>query len=60
MKSRTARFTGNTMDLQELRDWVMMSCADLEGDCKVTVNQRSGGMNNGVTITEITVREWDE
>lgn len=37
----------------------MMSCADLEGDCKLTVSQKQGGMNNGMTVTEFTVHEWD-
>lgn len=57
MLTRTMVFSGGRLTLQELRDFAMMSCADLDGDSPVDISQKPGGMNGGIASTEIQVHE---
>jgi hypothetical protein len=56
-KSRIAVFQGSYITLQELREFVMISLADLDGETSVSFSQDGGGMNGLVASTKITVWE---
>jgi hypothetical protein len=57
MKTRTVLFSGNDLTLEELREWVMISLADLDGDCRIVIKQNPGGMNGMIASTEFKVYE---